>query len=192
MIRAFVAIPAPEALIPALDAAQTGLLVGRLVPAENFHVTLAFLGDQTDRTLEEIHHALEDISLPAPVIVLKGLGVFGGRAPRALYAEVAPVPELKALRKQVRLAVRAAGVDLPHERFVPHVTLARFGKPPQGEDLAHLQHLIARRMGLVTGSALASGFALYQSLRLADGAVYDLLAEYDFAPASVGERASRP
>lgn len=184
MIRAFVAIPAPDDLVPALEAAQTGLRVGRLVPGENFHITLAFLDDQPVDVLEELHDALACITLPPPVIALDGLGVFGGSAPRLLFAEIAPNPSLTALRKQVWSAARSVGIQMNHKRFHPHITLARFGRLTPDE-LANLQNFIARRMGFAKGDAPAPGFALFASIRAPEGAIYDPMAEYDFNPVLV-------
>ena len=45
-MRSFLAIPVPEAQADPLLDVQHALEVGRSVPPENWHVTLAFLGNQ--------------------------------------------------------------------------------------------------------------------------------------------------
>ena len=145
MIRAFVGIGVPEPLAATLTAAQAGLEVGNPVPAENFHLTLAFLGEQREPVVDEMADALSGIAADTFDVVIAGLGTFGA-APRILFAEVAVSPPLSALRKRVRRAAAECGIDLPSERFRPHVTLARMGRGLVGEDAARLHHHIARRM----------------------------------------------
>lgn len=178
MTRAFVGIGVPDEVSAVLETAQTGLRQGNLVPFENFHVTLAFLGEQPDLVLAEVHDALSALDLPAQDLAIRGLGTFGDRRPRALFAEVVPTPGLTALRRKVRQTARAFGVDLGHERFHPHVTLARFGSGLSEEQVPELQAHIARRMGRVAGAWRAEAFHLFESRLLAHGPVYDVLAEY--------------
>jgi len=179
VIRAFVAIAVPEPMAGTMEALQTGLDVGRLVPRENFHITLAFLGDQPDMALDDLHAGLNLIAEQMFDIRIQGLGTFGDAAPHHLFADVAPEPALTILHKKVRRAARDAGIELAHQRFHPHVTLARFGRGLLGEDLTRLQDHIARRMGMATGSFKATGFTLFES-RLTSGAPqYTPLADYD-------------
>ena len=98
-MRAFVALPVPEALHPPLEVVQAALGVGRLMPPENWHVTLAFLDDQPTERLEEMHGALEQITQPGLDLEIRGLGVFGSRKPRLLYAAVTPSEALTTLRR---------------------------------------------------------------------------------------------
>ncbi len=178
MIRAFVAIEVPDAPATVLEGAQIGLPKGRIVQTENFHITLAFLGEHTEPVLEDIHAELDAISAPGFTARLQGLGTFGGDQPRLLFAEAAPDPTLSGLRKKVRQAARAGGVDLPHERYHPHVTLARFGKGLMGEDAVQLQVLVARRFAGVQAEFPVEHFGLYESKLGREGPVYSMLAEY--------------
>lgn len=179
MIRAFVAIPIPEALWPVLEAAQSGLQLGRIVDADAFHLTLAFLGNQTEPLLADVHDALSTISQTGFGLDLDGLGTFGDASPRVLFAAIKPNPALADLRRAVRSATREAGLELEHKRFHPHITLARFGKGLTGEAVPALHAHVARRMGLVRGSFSVAGFTLYESRLGRDGALYDPMAEYE-------------
>ena len=178
MIRAFVGLALPEDIARALVAAQAGLPVGRPVETENLHLTLAFLGEQPRPVLEDLHHALEDIDAAPVSLEIAGLGIFGGERPRSLHAAVVQDPALSRLRSRVQAAAREAGIALPRERFVPHVTLARFARPPTGEDLAALQGFVGRRLGLRAGPAQIGEFVLFRSTLHPAGAVYDPLATY--------------
>lgn len=137
MIRAFVALPLPEPLADRLDDLAWDMGEGRPSDPETFHLTLAFLGEQRPEMLEDVAVELERLRAPSPPVTLRGLGVFGGGRPRSAHAEVVPDPALSGLRDAVRRACRRGGLDLPHARFTPHVTLVRFSaRAPAGEGLA--------------------------------------------------------
>ncbi len=189
MIRAFVGIPLPEPVADALEAAQAGIPAGRVVPHENFHVTLAFLGEQPRPVLEDVHDALAALRVPGFSLRIEGLGMFGGARPRVLFAEVAAGPGLAQLRRKVLRAVHEAGIELPRERFHPHVTLARFGGDGlRGDDAVEMQAFVARRVGLRTGPFAVERFVLYRSHLGRAGPVYEALAEYPLeGAASAGD-----
>ena len=187
MMRAFVGIPLPEEVADALVAAQSGLPSGREVPYENFHVTLAFLGEQPEPVVEEAHHALAALRAPGFSLRIEGLGVFGGARPRVLFAEVAPEPALTRLHRKVLRAVHDAGIELARQRFHPHVTLARFGGDGlRGEEAAEMQAFVGRRIGLGTVPFEVDHFVLYRSHLGRSGPTYEPLAEYPLAPPETG------
>ena len=177
MIRAFVGIPVPEPVARSLTIAQAGLEVGYPVPPENFHITLAFLGEQQEPVVEEVADALSLVSADAFDLRLSGLGTFGS-APRILFADVAPSPALSALRKRVRRIAVDAGIEMTHERFRPHVTLARFGRGLVGDDAESLRGHIARRMAMVDHEFQAQEFTLYESHLGRSGPSYAALATF--------------
>ena len=176
MIRAFVALPLPEAIRSQLAVTQFLLPLPRPVPPANMHVTLAFLGSLPENVLEEVHDALDRIRAAPLTLSITGLGVFGGDKPRNVHATLAPNPALDHLQGRVARAVRELGVPLERKRFVPHVTLGRLapGQISAGE--------LAKAMGeigAVTSPRFSvSEFALYRSLLRAEGPVYDVLTNY--------------
>ncbi|MCC5988025.1 MAG: RNA 2',3'-cyclic phosphodiesterase [Pararhodobacter sp.] len=176
MIRAFLALPLPEPVIAHLALVQQRLRLPRPVPRENFHITLVFLGEQREDLLEELHLALDAMALPGFSLRLDGLAVFGGDSPRNLHAAIAPEPALNQLQSRLRRAAQMSGMTPEKRRFVPHVTLARFrpGEVGAGQ--------LAKAMQEVGAPAatpfVIDRFALYRSHLRADGAQYDILAEY--------------
>ena len=185
MIRAFVGIPVPPEVRSALVGAKVGLGVGRLVPEENFHLTLAFLGDHPEPTIEDVHDGLSVIQAAPVEIKSVGLGTFGEARPRALFADVEANPPLRALRKKVRQAVRDHGIELSAERFHPHITLARFGSGLLGEDAAAVGEFMARNAHRAEADFLAESFCLYRSHLGKHGPIYDVLAEYPLSASTV-------
>jgi RNA 2',3'-cyclic 3'-phosphodiesterase len=181
MIRTFVGIGIPEDVAGALQAQQAGLPAGRAVPPENFHITLAFLGEQPMPVVEDVHYALEAVSPAGFSVRLEGIGLFGERS-RTVQALVRPEPGLTHLRARVLEAARSAGIPLPRERFQPHVTLARIPAGETGEDIVRLQAFAARRAGFALAPFRVDGFALYRSRLGRSGAAYEEMAVYPLAP----------
>jgi 2'-5' RNA ligase len=178
-MRSFIAIDLPDAVRDALATLQLGLRVGRSVPPENFHLTLAFLGDQTEEALEELHHALDIIAGQRFELHLSGLGVIGATEPRVLFADVEPNSALDQLYKQVKTGLRSVGVILPRRRFQPHVTLARFrpsGLLPTETEI--LRRFLEQNASFNLKPFPVLSFALYQSRLHPDGAVHEVLARY--------------
>ncbi len=178
MIRAFAAIALPGPVTSALTAAQAGLPAGRPVPPENFHLTVAFLGEHPEPVIEDVHLALDGIRAPGFELSLSGTGLFGGRRSRVLYAGVRPEPALDRLRKKVVQAARGAGLRLPRGRYTPHVTLARFNAGLQGDEAVEMRDFAARRMGLAAGPFEVGEFLLIRSTLGRNGPVYQELAAY--------------
>lgn len=176
MTRAFVALPLPERLRDGLAALSAALPSGRVVDAENLHLTLLFLGDQDDAALEELHDALSAITAPAFPLKLAGLGTFGGARPRVLWIGVKPEPALTVLQKRVAGAARKAGIDLPHRRFTPHVTLARFRDGAEETDA--FTRFVAGYSGATFPEFSVRKMALYASTFTSSGAVCDELSAY--------------
>lgn len=176
-MRAFVGLLLPDAALGALEQVQEGLTAGRHVPAENMHLTLAFLDDQPETVLQTLHRELVEISAPPVQLSFQGVNTFGGKLPRVLAAQVQKTPELARLRDRVRAACRTAGIELPRERFRPHVTFERF---PRHLDAGQVDK-VARYLAAASGFRFeceAARLALFQSTLAPQGARYDVLADY--------------
>ncbi|EKE45424.1 2'-5' RNA ligase [Oceaniovalibus guishaninsula JLT2003] len=178
-MRVFVAIDLPEDARDHLDRIAGLLPVGRHVPADDMHLTLAFLADAQRDLLAEIDMALDMLPPPTFGLRVAGLDLFGPQdAPRSLHAVIDGGPPLIALQAKVATLVRRAGADLPHRRFVPHVTLARFTRHMPPDDLARLGRFLAARGDTAFGPFAADGLSLVQSTLMPDGPRYDILACY--------------
>lgn len=177
MTRAFLGLALPDHVRSALAVQQFLLPLPRRVPPENFHLTLCFLGDGLqDAVLEAVHDCMQALRLPAVRLAITGIGHFGGAKPRAVYAGVQQADDLAHLQAKVTTLARRAGCDIPHQRFVPHVTLGRFSHVPSA-DQPRLERAIVAGAGFRLDPFAADEVVLYEST-LGDPPRYDVLATY--------------
>lgn len=177
-MRLFVAIEPPQALRDTLMGLQDGLGVGREVPEENLHLTLAFLDDQPTEIAEALHDMLSAIRAPRVRLTLRGVEVMGGRRPSVAVALVEKVPELESLRQKVAQAARMAGVPMARRRFKPHFTLVRFPRYLPEVAQGRIGAWLSAHGDLVVEGGEARQFGLVRSVLQADGPIYDTLASY--------------
>jgi 2'-5' RNA ligase len=133
VIRSFVAILLDDGVRAAVASTIERLRpLGRAVawvPSQNLHVTLQFLGGQSEERLAAAEAALEDaVTLNVPVdVTFHGLGAFPGLArPRILWIGLAlGAVELRALQVRVSDALAARGFPKEHRPWHPHLTIGR-------------------------------------------------------------------
>ena len=129
-MRLFFGLSLPQPVCEAAKAcAQTAqqTIPGRYVPAENYHITLAFLGDVSRERLEEARRVLEACAagFPAPQLTLDGFSHFGRAQNGILILRVKSEPALDALHDALVKALGAQGLPADTGPFSPHITLAR-------------------------------------------------------------------
>lgn len=177
MSRLFVALPIPDDVADALSALQGGVPDANWVPSENFHITLAFIGEVDGGMATDIDEALATIDGPILDVELSGVDHFvDGRQPKALYARVVQEERLARLRERVVHVLRGEGVKLQRRRFRPHVTLARFDR--RAEIGHHLAQFVASHSLFRAGPFEVESFRLCSSTLRPDGSVYEIEAEY--------------
>ncbi len=180
-MRAFVALDLPEEVLLPLTRLQAGLDVGRAVPEDNMHLTLAFLGDVNRAALAELALSLEGLALAPVELTLRGLDLFGGRKPGLVFAAAVATPELTRLHEKVVRAARGAGIDLRRERFRPHVTIARLPRTLGPRDERRLADFLHLNGTFATPPAMATSVTLYESHLRPEGPLHLPLASVDLA-----------
>lgn len=108
---------------------------GRYAPAENHHLTLAFLGEVDPARVPDAQAVLAACArdFPAPRVTLIGPSHFG-RAENAIFILRAEAePDLNPLHDALIRALQAAGLPCDPGPFSPHVTLARHARMAEGE-----------------------------------------------------------
>ena len=182
MPRLFTALELPDDVAGALALMRGGLAGARWIDAENYHVTLRFIGDIDDALAREVELALAQVRRPALTLRLDGLSVFGGRKPRAIIAAVAPSPALDELQAEHERLLRRIGVEPEGRKFTPHVTLARL----RGTSSRDAADYLAARGLFGSMSFAAERFVLYSARASVGGGPYVVEAAYPLQPAADG------
>jgi len=131
-MRAFLAIALPDGIKAKLTAA-----IQRFAPVaaevkwctkDQFHLTLAFLGEVSPAILPHVTAATERVCASTPAFTCRayGLGFFGTkRNPSSLWAGIAPAPELMLLQERLWMELKKFGFENSERDFRPHVTFGR-------------------------------------------------------------------
>jgi 2'-5' RNA ligase len=175
VIRLFAALAMPETMRERLALAQQGL-GGRLVPPENFHLSLAFFGETPEPQAADLHAALLKVRTPGFSVWLDGVGAFGGVRPRSIHARVRQEPALTHLQASIAQAARDAGIVQDDARYTPHVTLSRYR--PGALSASNAAKLLSARGAFLAGPARMQAFHLYRSDLGRTGPAYAVLASY--------------
>jgi 2'-5' RNA ligase len=162
-MRLFVAVWPPPGAVDELGRAlaevRTAAPPLRWTIPEQWHLTLAFLGEVADDRRPELERRLARVAARHhPVDVrLSGAGQFGNRV---LVVKLrGDIPAMKRLAVSAGAAARRAGIAVPDRPYRPHLTLARTG--PTGAD--ELRALAARLAAFEGSPWTAAGFDLVQS-----------------------------
>jgi len=165
-------LSAPGALLP-----QPTL---RWVPAENWHVTLAFLGEVATSRLANLTAALEPVAASFPPLQLRLDHLQWFPAPTrarmlVLAASTADASDpLHELQRQLVQALRVEGFHTERRAYRPHLTLARL----RG---AHKQFTPAPLPEIAPLSLELAGLTLFESISTRGAPVYEPLQHFGLA-----------
>jgi 2'-5' RNA ligase len=127
--RLFVALDLPTALRQGLGAWGEEALADpalRPVPAENLHITLAFLGYRPEPDAERVARAIEQSMAPAPLLELRDPAPRPPRGRPRLFALPVLSPGAEQAQAQLSEILISERLYEPEKRpFWPHVTVAR-------------------------------------------------------------------
>ncbi len=184
MIRSFVAILLDDTVRAAVASAIERLrLLGRAVawvPPQNLHLTIQFLGGQSEERLAAAEAALEDaVGSSAPIdVTFHGIGAFPGLVrPRILWIGIAHgALEVRALQTRVSDALAARGFPREERPWHPHLTIGRvFDDRRWRRDAGpELQGALARAAATSFGTQRVAEVALMRSDLSTAGARYAL------------------
>ncbi|MBX4196485.1 RNA 2',3'-cyclic phosphodiesterase [Candidatus Pacearchaeota archaeon] len=178
-MRVFIAIDFPDEIIKEVARIHELLgkkkFAGKLTELENLHLTLKFLGEIDDATLEKVKEALKEIKFKPMELNLGTIGIFHHhKNPRIVWIKVQG-KGLYDLQKKIDEKIK--GLFPEEERFMGHLTLARikYVMDKKGfEDSVSSIHVKPL-------SFSCNSFKLMSSHLKALGPVYSLLQEYHSA-----------
>ena len=194
MPRAFVAVLLDEqtrrAVAAQIDRLRPLSKAVAWVPPHNLHLTLRFLGDQTEEQLAEVMPALEEAASGVPpfTLSLKGLGAFPGLDhPRTLWVGVSEgVQDVQRLQARVAEALDRRGGSIEARAWQAHVTIGRVTdeKRWRGEGMPELRSAVMRGAAASFGAMLVASIALMRSDLYTSGARYTGIASVPLASES--------
>jgi 2'-5' RNA ligase len=172
-----------------LDGVREFAPDARWARPESLHVTLKFIGEQSNEEIVKIKQALETIVAETFEINFRGYGFFpGARAPRVFWVGVEGGPKLTSLAATVDHTLAQLGSPKEEHAFSAHLTLARGGRGSgsprrQKSDRANngfqrLQERLAALPSPEFGTMAAREFFLYQSQLSPRGSKYTKLAQF--------------
>jgi len=177
LIRAFFALPVSESfgrqisLHAANLSQQLHYETLRWVPPENYHITLAFLGDIESRDIPRLESITADVVSIHSVseLTVDDIVWFPSiHKPRLLVALIKQQVSLTKLQADLLQQLRLHGFYVEKRRFIPHISLARAKRNQK-----------AKGFQLMLGSLKTEmdELVLFQSTLTPSGAHYSVLCE---------------
>ena len=177
-IRTFLAFELPQTVRNKLSV-HAELISGhaklqqiRWLPKENYHLTLAFLGNVESVLINSLQLKLEqnlryNIAVPFRFSEITSLPFSG--TPKIVAAMLEHSDELIQLQHNAAQCVRGFGISLERRRFIPHVTLGRLK--------SRSRKSIAFQPQQIFLEGVSEKAVIFQSELTPKGAVYKSLGE---------------
>ena len=171
-IRSFIALPIPVDTVNELgDLAakmsyQDKSSAIRWVDQANYHITLAFLGDQEQDDLETLAEKLDEcIAEPEFRLGLTHPCPFPETRPKLIATMASRNDEINNIHRQVMSAIKSVDMNVDKRKFLPHVTLGRY---------RHSKNTYAGNIPLnVSFDTIIDEVVLYESILTSSGSEYE-------------------
>ena len=173
-IRAFLAIDIDEHLFDKIREIQDSLIQIkddlRLIPLENIHITLEFLGNIPPSMVDEISRIMQAISLEPFNLEFKGVGIFNPKFIRVVWIGTGDGSKNAiSLAEDLKKRLKTLGVRITKKRFTPHATIARVKSKRNTRELARsIQELSEIKIGTM----IVTSFKLKKSELRPRGPIY--------------------
>lgn len=172
-MRLFIAIDTPKEVKDELQKSAELLREscdrGSFPRRENYHITLAFLGEQPGSRARDLIAAMDCCGTGFFAITIGGFGEFGNAGGAVVWRGIEDSGELRRLHRELAEQLRLRNFEVERREFKPHLTMARGVILKEGVRLADLSHRVepvsftATKMTLMR-SELTSGGANYTHL----------------------------
>lgn len=147
----------------------------RYVDPERAHVTLKFLGDIAEESIEPIGNAIKSASGETPplTVKLRGIGVFPSMSFMRVIWIGLICPELIHIQKRLDKILAAYGFK-KEKNWKPHLTLGRVKSPA---DKVLIREIVERLKDVEIGSVEVDSIKLKKSELRPGGPIYTDLVE---------------
>jgi 2'-5' RNA ligase len=193
-MRLFIALDITDAIRDRISLFLAGVSGfapdARWAKPESLHVTLKFIGEQSEPAAEQIKNELSAVQSAAAEIQFRGYGFFPtAKSPRVFWIGLQAGPQLAALAAQIDDKIASLGIPKEDRAFSPHLTLARIaggsGSPRRSKTdgpnrtFQRLQEKLSALSTPEFGTMTPRDFFLYQSQLSPKGSKYTKLAAFD-------------
>ncbi|ABU82032.1 RNA 2',3'-cyclic phosphodiesterase [Ignicoccus hospitalis] len=185
MLRAFIAVDIEGELSEKLarlaeSLKSTGADV-KLVEKENFHITIRFLGNVPEESIDVIEKIMRDAvrEVKPHKLKLRGVGAFPSpERPRVVWVGVEGDEELRKIFERIERELRRLGFKPETKGFTAHVTLARVRS---GRGREALVKWINDMKDVELGELEVKSIRLKKSTLTPRGPIYETLREVELA-----------
>ena len=170
-MRCFIGIDLPVEATKEIERLQRIIkphFVGKTTSNENLHLTLKFLGEIEDGTLNEIKKRLSSIRYRPFELTLEDIGVFSQEIIKIVWAKVSTVPLQQLIDNCFNDIFK-----LQH-RFMGHVTIAHVKKLNDKDKFLKL--INSTNINMIT--FIVREFYLKESILTKEGPIYKVINKY--------------
>jgi RNA 2',3'-cyclic 3'-phosphodiesterase len=176
MVRTFIAIDLAPEVRERMRGPQAALAGCRarlsLVAPPSIHITLKFLGEIDEKTLDRVKEALSALRFTPFEVSLAGVKGNPPPSPRVIWCEVRDEGGCRRVFRLVEDALAPLGIPRERRAYTPHATLARV-KRPDPSLIPVLKSLASEEFG----SCPVRSIKLKKSTLTPGGAIYEDLLE---------------
>ena len=142
--------------------------VGKITVGENLHLTLKFLGEIEDGTLNEAKKKLSTIEHQSFELTLNELGIFSQQFIKMVWVKVSTVPLQPVINNYLK------NIFEPEHRFMGHITIARVKKIEDKQSFLKLINNTTINKVIFT----VREFYLKESILTNEGPIYKVINKY--------------
>ncbi len=174
-MRLFVGLPVPPEAYPAVEQASAPLVDAlgvKMLPPENWHITLRYIGEADKGMAQKIAEALASVRFSPFEVLLMGAGAFPSeQVPRAIWIGC---KSMGCVDLATKIEEALAFLKLPQSHFSIHLTVARAPK-----SIADIEDFINKHKQGEVCAFTARKFQLIKSTLTPIGAIYETLREFE-------------
>ncbi|MGM5481078.1 MAG: RNA 2',3'-cyclic phosphodiesterase [Nanobdellota archaeon] len=139
---------------------------------DTFHLTLLFLGNQSESKLNKLIRSLDNVSGKSFRMTFDHLSFFSIKRKRDIFWVGIKEKEIVSiLQRQITKQLTSFGIQ-PQKRFIPHVTIARRKRMMGSTSIQ------AKRQPVARTSINVNSFKLIQSTITPEGPIYTIIKEF--------------
>ena len=133
LIRIFISVFVPKEIVNIKEMLKTtidtrGIKI-RWIQDGNMHLTLKFIGNTTEESIDSINNAIHDLVKDTPFInlLISGTGCFSKRdRANTLWVGIkGDLDKLEQLILNINNKLEPLGFPIERRKFLPHITIAR-------------------------------------------------------------------